>query len=371
LIISFRNYYSLLKTLEMKNNPLVLAALLGILVSGCSKNEEPSLQLATRPQEIKMPSWAGIEFIRPDVPPYDGNLSTDSESRGVTTVPPGTNQLQAIINSAPNNETIKLLPGIHTEDATLVINHKIKLTGAPGAVLSLGGLVGLLVSGANGTQVTNLEVVNNAGSVVAVVVENSSQVQIKVNEISGFAFSVALEQADHASVTNNSIAGTGEGHGVTVINGDFANVSGNDISNNFFGIWACDRQGTCTNNTVQNNVVGIILCKATAVDFPSGITGGSEMQGNNWLITNNTATGNGWGYLVIDGAFENTLSNNAGAGNTTDMELAGETNLLFGMFTPTSANNTVNVGGSSMDVIDCGLNNVVHGTTPLAGPCSI
>ena len=355
----------------MKTIQLVIATLFGILVFGCSNNEVLSPQLATRPQEIKLPTWEGIEFIRPDVPPYDGHDATGIESRGITTVPPGTNQLQAIINSAANNETIQLLPGTHTEEATLVINHKVKLTGAPGAVLSLGGLVGLLVTGANGTQVTNLAIVNNAESVLAVLVENSSQVQIKVNEISGFAFSVALDEANHGSVTNNSIVGTGQGHGIVVINGDFANVSGNLVSNNFFGIWACDRQGTCINNTLQDNFIGVILCKATAVDFPAGITEGSEMPGNNWLITNNTATGNAWGYLVIDGAFENTLSNNTGDGNVTDMELAGETNLLFGIFTPTSVNNTVNVGGSNMDVIDCGLNNVVHGTTPLAGPCSI
>jgi len=355
----------------MKNNHLVLAALFGFLVFGCSKNEEPSPQLATRPQEIKRQTWAGFEFTRPDVPPYEGHAATEVESRGVTTVSPGTNQLQAIINSAPNNETITLLPGIHTEDATLVINHKIKLTGSSGAVLSLGGLVGLLVSGADGTQVTNLEVVNDGGSVLAIVVENSSQVQIKVNEISGFAFSITLEQANHASVMNNTIVGTGEGYAVTNIDGDFTNVSGNTISNNYFGIWACDREGTCNNNYLQNNVVGFMLCKATATDFPLGITDGAEMPGNNWHITNNTAIGNSWGYLVIDGTFENTLSNNTGSGNVTDMELAGETNLLFNIFTPTTYNNTVNVGNSGMDVIDCGLNNVVHGTTPLAGPCSI
>ncbi len=355
----------------MKNKHLFCAALLGILIFGCAKNEDTSPQTATRPQQIKLRTMAGMDFVRPEVPPYVGN-DADVESRGVTTVSPGTNQLQAIINNAGNNETIRLLPGTHTEDATLIINHKIKLTGDPGAVLSLGGFIGVLVSGANGTQITNLEISNSSSSFLGLGVENSSNVQIKNNYISSFAISVALEQANHAIVLNNTIIGNGQGDGIDVINGDFVKITGNSISNCSFGIWACDRNGICTNNNIQNSFIGIILCKVPAGSFPLGNgTGGAEMPGNNWLISNNTATGNVWGYLAIDGSFENTLSNNTGGSNATDMELAGDTNFLFGFFTPTSSNNTVNVGGSGMDVIDCGLNNVVHGTTPLSGPCSI
>ncbi len=355
----------------MKNNQLIIAAVFGILLFGCSKTEQPSPEKATRPQKIQLQTMEGMEFTRPVVPVYLGDEAV--ESRGVTTVSPGTNQLQAIINNAANNETIRLLPGTHTEDATLVINHKVKLTGDAGAVLSLGGFIGVLVSGANGAQVTDLDIVNNGGSFMAIGVENSNQVQIKGNAISGFAYSVVLEQANHAKVLNNTIAGTGVGDGVVVINGDYANVSGNNVSNAFFGIWACDRNGTCINNNVQNSVIGIIACNVPPGSFPLGTgTGGAEMPANNWNISNNYASGNVWGYMVIDGSFENTLSNNATGGNVIDMELVGPTTVLFfPLVTPTSHDNTVNVGGSGMDVIDCGVDNVVHGTTPLAGPCSI
>lgn len=352
----------------MKNKHLFFAALMGILFVGCSKKEDPSPQkVVDRPQRIELRTMKGMEFVRPDVPPYTGS---EIESRGVTVVPPGTNQLQAIINNAGNGETIRLLAGTHTEDATLVINHKVKLTGDPGAVLSLGGFVGVLVTGANGTQITNLTI-GFTGDIACIGVENSNHVQIKSNNIQAVGYSaIALEQANHASVMNNTITGNGLCDGIDVINGDFVNIAGNTISNTSFGIWCCDRKGTCTNNNIQNSFIGIILCKVPAGIFPLGNgTGGAEMPGNNWHISNNSATGNVWGYLAIDGSYENTLSNNTGGGNAIEMELAGDS-FIFGFFTPTSQDNTVNAGGSNMPVIDCGLNNVVHGTTPLTGPCS-
>ncbi len=354
----------------MKIKNLFFAALLGILFVGCSKKEDQSPQkVVDRPQRIELRTMKGMEFVRPEVPPYTGS---EIESRGVTVVPPGTNQLQAIINNAGNGETIRLLAGTHTEDATLVINHKVKLTGDAGAVLSLGGFIGVLVTGANGTSISNIELLNAGGSIIGIGVENSSLVSITGNGFSGFTHSIALEQANHAKVTGNTIAGTGAGFGVTVINGDFVLVSGNNISANYFGIWACDRKGTAVNNNTHGNVIGIILCKVPAGGFPLGTgTGGAEFSCNEWNVSNNNASGNIWGYLIIDGSFENILSNNTGSDNLIDMELAGDTNLTFGFFTPTSENNTVNVGGSGMDVIDCGVDNVVHGTTPLPGPCTI
>ncbi len=353
----------------MKN--LFLFAVLSAMLFGCSKDEiHQDLQVEKKLTTIQMPTLAGIDFTPPEVPPYLGGDVSSVDSRGITTVEPGTNQLQDIINNAKNNETIKLLTGTHTEDATLVINHKIKLTGESDAVLSLNGFIGLLVSDANGTKISDLEIENSGGSVIGIGVENSSHVEIKDNSMSGFDWSIALEQANHARVNDNSIVGTGAGVGVTVVNGDFVHISGNDVSVGVFGIWACDRKGTCTNNTTTNNLMGVILCKVPEGSLPLGTgTGGSEFPGNEWHITNNTSTDNVWGYIAVDGAHDNTLSNNEGGNNTIDMELAQATNNFFGFFTPTSANNTVNIGGGNITIIDCGVNNVVHGGVPLSGPC--
>jgi nitrous oxidase accessory protein NosD len=354
----------------MKINILSLAAFACILLLGCSKNEDQIEQKVDREINLRRAILAGKNMVRPEVPAYTGDV-TAVESRGVTVVSPGVNQLQAIINNAGNNETIRLLAGTHTETNTLVINHKVKLTGDPGAILSLGGPLGLLVSNATGASVNNLKIEGTSGGWLAVGVENSDQVSIKSNHISGFDWLVILEQANHANVSNNTMVGNGFGDGVVVMNGDFATVSGNNVSNTFFGIWSCDRKGVCSNNTLQNCLVGYILCKVPVGSFPLGTgTGGAEMPGNNWKVINNSSSENVWGYLIIDGSFENTLTNNSASNNLIDMELAGDTNNLFGFFTPTSANNTVNAGSSNMTIIDCGLNNVVHGATAQSGPCS-
>ncbi len=363
------NHLFTLKILKMNMKNLFLFVILSAMIIGCSKNEtQQELQVEQRLTTIQLPTLAGVDFDRPEVPIYLGDTSV--ESRGITTVAPGTNQLQAIINNAKNNETIKLLAGTHTEDVTLVINHKIKLIGEPGAVLSLGDFIGLLVTTANGTKISDLEIENNGGSVIGIGVENSDHVEIKDNVMSGFDWSIALEQANHAKVKSNSIVGAGAGVGITVVNGDFVHISGNNVSVGVFGIWACDRKGTCINNTTTNNLMGVILCKVPEGSLPLGTgTGGSEFPGNEWHIINNTSTDNVWGYIAVDGAHDNILSNNEGGNNAIDMELAQSTNNFFGFFTPTSANNTVNIGGGNITVIDCGVDNVVNGGTPLPGPC--
>jgi hypothetical protein len=354
----------------MKFKLLCLTAIFGLLTAACSKIEDANAPVVERSPQLKMQTLKGFNFTLPVVPAYV-ETSAPIEKK-VISVAPGSNQLQSILNNAAPNATIRLLAGTHTENNAVVINRKVRLTGEPGAILSLGGFFGLVVSGADGTIVEKLTIVNAGASLAALAVENADHIQIRNNAFSGFSFSVVLEQADHAKVTGNSMTGNGGGHGVTVINGDYVNVSGNDIAGMLFGVWACDRKGKCVGNRVESSLVGIILCKVPAGSFPLGTGGGgSEYPGNNWQVTNNTSNGNLYGYLVIDGANHNTLSNNRGANNlVTDMELTAETNNLFGFFTPTSSNNTVNVGGSDMEIIDCGVNNTVHGGTALSGPCS-
>ena len=47
--------------------------------------------------------------------------------------------------------------------------------------------------------------------------------------------------------------------------------------------------------------------------------------------------------MVVDGSKDNTLRNNAASGNVYDIELNGDS-FLFGFFTPTSRNSTVQTG---------------------------
>lgn len=77
------------------------------------------------------------------------------------------------------------------------------------------------------------------------------------------------------------------------------------------------------------------------------------------------------GYLVIDGANHNTLTNNFASNNVrVDYDFAGDSN-RFGFFTPKCFNNTAHISKGNT-VKDCGDNNTITGGVRIdtnAVPC--
>ena len=352
-------------------------AVFGLLFfAGCSKSDEPTPVQQTSTPDIHLLSQAKLELDLPEAPLYDPTVA-DERAGGVIKVSPGVDQLQAVINSAGNNAKIKLLAGSHVETNTLIINHPVTLTAEAGATLSLNGILGLYILNTQGVKISDMTIVNGGGTYFGIAVDHSAHVTVEGNTLTGFPVAVTLAQGDHAKVHGNTMTAAGlfpEEHGVVVANGDHVSVKDNDISGFIFGIWACDHNGLAVGNTLYNNLIGLILCKVPPGGLPfGGGTGGSEFPATNWTCVNNDSYSNVYGYMVIDGANNNTLSNNTASSDNflIDMELVFETNLLFGFFTPTSHDNTVNVGGADIDIIDCGVNNLVHGGTAAIGPCSI
>lgn len=368
----------------MKNFLTFFTLSLCLFFVACHKNEDHSLETETqpeRPSNISFTNLNNYDINIPDVPPYAGaeELAEEGASeRGQTyELSPGTNQLQAVINAASAGDKIVLLEGTHIEDETIVINRRIKLEGEEGAILSLGGLLGIYVIDARKTEIRDLTIVNGGTAVFGIAVESTNKFELEENHISGFAYSVSIEDSWKVEINDNTIIGSdptpGTSLGITVINGNKAEVSGNDVSSCGFGIWACDLDGEAKGNTIHGNGVGFILCKVPegsfAAVFSSG-TGGSENPATGWEVDDNTAFNNIWGYLVVDGARDNKMDGNEGYDNAfLDMELAGETNLLFGFTTPTSKGNEVDAG--DMNYIDCGEDNEVENGVEAGVPCSI
>jgi parallel beta-helix repeat protein len=88
-------------------------------------------------------------------------------------------------------------------------------------------------------------------------------------------------------------------------------------------------------------------------------------------VRSNTASNNGRGYLVIDGANNNTLQRNAATGSQFyDLELTADT-YRFGFLTPASYHNTVKE--KNRTVKDCGNGNRILQAATLvdttADPC--
>jgi len=279
--------------------------------------------------------------------------------------------------------TVLLQSGMHFESGTVEISAPVTLVGKRGAVLESvttpAGAYPLLVEaalhvrGTTNVTIKGLELRPAAGSDgnCAVLIEDADDVLVADNTIQGYQFGVLNQGGDGVEITGNRIRvstrwQTGEvpeAHGIVNINGLGTRITDNRVSDGLFGIWACDRDGRASGNTVSTSFIGLILCKVPNESFLiSGQDRPSATSGAGWQVHGNFASANDWGYLVIDGANNNTLTNNAASGSGTyDMELTADT-FRFGFLTPAAFDNTVNAGAHKNLVIkDCGNNNTVTG----------
>ncbi|MBR9922928.1 MAG: hypothetical protein GYB31_19045 [Bacteroidetes bacterium] len=347
---------------------ILLSAVL--ILSGCSKNAvEENSQIPQPFQSIEFPGiMSDMEFEPFEIPKSNQQAAMLVSGREMILVNPGIDQLQHLINKATPNTTIVLKEGLHKETGTLVLNKRITLIGEGEATLALGGQIGMFIYRSENVEIKNLEIVNLKGSFIGLAADNSNHLKLEENDFSGFPVSIILERSNYAEVQNNIILGTGnfaEDLGITVTNGSYTHIEGNEIYGNAFGIWVSDAKGVVTNNYTHDNMIGIILCKIPDGSIPfGGGTGGSESPASEWKIVKNVTETNGWGVLLIDGAHNNLLAENTAAHNSfTDIELAGETNQLFGFFTPTSFNNVVYAKGKKLEVINNGKDNSISGSS--------
>ncbi|MCB9070361.1 MAG: hypothetical protein H6629_21505 [Calditrichae bacterium] len=124
----------------------------------------------------------------------------------------------------------------------------------------------------------------------------------------------------------------------------------------------CDKNGRFNNNELFNNYIGLILCNVPPNNFPlpDGTLAGSLTPAESWRVKGNNSHDNfDAGYLVIDGANHNRLTNNAANNNGTyDIELVSDS--CVSGFNPTSYENVV-ITNQYPDIIikDCGIDNLI------------
>ena len=304
-----------------------------------------------------------------------------------------TDKLQHAVNTVGANGVVVLMPGNHYESGTVTLSHRVAILGFPGAKIHSGVQNTSVVSyvqpaihilNASHTLVAGVSFVPSAGAEdggAVFLIENSNHVLTALNKSQGFQFGVILEKSNYNHIVGNQIITTSlwptliEAHGITVINGKKANVRYNHISNSFFGVWACDEGGLFKDNYMDNSYLGLILCNVPAASFPlpSGQAVGSQTPGTKWTVVKNQSDNHVFaGYLVIDGANNNVLTNNKASGNGAyDIELVGDS-YRFGFLTPSSYDNIVNDAGQNLTIKDCGNNNTVNGGNAVditADPC--
>jgi parallel beta-helix repeat protein len=294
--------------------------------------------------------------------------------------------LAAAIASAGANGTVIVKTGTHTESGTVLIGNPINIIGEPGSILQCGTspsppfpitvIATLDIQNTENVLVRGLQFEPlGASANCAVLIERSLGVRVLDNTITGFELGVVLQYADQATIRGNTVSGN-PFYGIVIVNGASAMVSDNAVSEAVFGIFAGDRDGAALHNSVSACFVGTILCHLPPDTLIiSGDTTGAHTRCNGWHIEGNSATGNAWGYEVIDGSYNNLLVNNAASNNAEyDIELAGDTT-RYGFFAPASHDDVVIAGSQTGLVVkDCGTHDVIHGEVKLvdnsSDPCN-
>ncbi len=295
---------------------------------------------------------------------------------------------QAIEDVCPNG-TIILAAGEHVENEGVVISKQVTIKGNDGAVLKIHSQLdnssldilnidaALHILDVQKVKIENLNIIpllTDGGT--AILVQNADKCRIVDNDIQAHQMGVVVEQSNKVWIGNNIIhvadgwinGEFDDAHGVVIVNGENATIKENEITGALFGMWLCDKKGISSGNSTFGNYIGQILCNVPPYfELPNGTVTGAEVPCTNWNVNNNVAQNNfDTGYLVIDGANKNHLTNNEGGNNGTyDIELVGDS-YRFGFLTPLSYQNTVTTGSfGNLLIKDCGVNNTINGNATI------
>lgn len=319
-----------------------------------------------------------------------------AEDRANVTLPAGSvDGLAAAIAAAGPGGKVTVACGNHYESGTVEITFPVKIVGQSGAVMIFSDLPAAVaapgptslvpafyVNDAAGVRISGLRIkTDGEAAICGILLRDSPDAKILGNNITDFQFPIYLAGADDAKISDNGVQGLGSGfaggfqYGITVAGGASVLIADNTISQCGSGIFPCHTEGEALRNELNDNIIGILLCTSPALfELPDGSISGAVESSNLWLVSKNEANGNTWGYLVIDGAFDNVLFKNKASNNAFyDIELAGESS-RFGFPMPTSSNSTVVSNGNLNGVIikDCAPGSVIIGGTPVdtnVDPC--
>lgn len=305
--------------------------------------------------------------------------SDEASSRGIITVPAGSNDaIMAAVKAAGHGGTVILESGMHFESAPLFFDKPVKLKGKPGAIVEINVAEqdpsifpwpvnpAIHIKGVGLAKIEGIEVrpKNDNGS-AAILLENAPSARIQNNTFKNFFNGIFIYKSNGVRITNNHVIGYSDSvWGITVIEGNYSKIDGNEVESYAVGLYASDKKGEMKENDVHENSIGILLCTVPAwIVHPDGTLMKAPDAANKWVIKGNTADNNTWAYLVIDGAYRNFVFQNAASNSSLyDIECAGETS-RFGFPAPTSSNNKVVSLGQYRNLVvkDCGINNTMYG----------
>lgn len=305
-------------------------------------------------------------------------LAPNTPAKSRVELPAGSRDgLAAAVARAGRDGIVIVKTGTHSESGTVVVTFPVRIVGESGAVIKCGNsfvpgnpipvVPTIHILGTERVVIEGLQF-RAAGPLAntAVLIEKSSHVRMLQNDLAAFEMGIVLQFANHVVIRGNTLANN-PAYGILVVNGASATIEENVVSGSGFGIFASDRDGLAEKNQLSSCFVGIILCHLPpgAVNI-SGDISGAQTRCSRWLAEGNIATGNTWGYQVIDGSHECVLVNNAASGNSQyDIELVGQTS-RYGFSSPPCFDNVVIAGQQKELVVkDCGDNDIIIGDVDL------
>lgn len=373
----------------MKKLSLLLFAAM-LLLFACQKDTTPTADNPTDPKLAAIEARLAKALAEADALLAEKDDAADD--RANVTLPAGSNNgLAAAIAAAGPGGKVTVASGNHYESGTVEITFPVKIVGQSGAVFHWSGLNAPIVAPtvqldpalhvrADDVTIKDLEIDPGAnGAVNAILLEDAHNAKIQNNTMHHFQFAIVFADADNAKISNNDMTGAGIGFpGFTwplvIMGGNNTLIADNTVSDATAALFPCDHSGEAVRNTLSNSVAGILLCTADWIVLPDGTPLPRPQSANDWMVSKNESSGNLWGYLVIDGAFNNVLFKNEASNNALyDIELCGETS-RFGWPMPTSSNSTVISNGNLNHIIikDCAPGSVIIGGTLVdtnADPC--
>jgi hypothetical protein len=373
---------------DMRRLTLVILTVIAFSVVGCgTKTPVEPTNNSTAKIDIPTINTADLDRMERLAAQPDGGFNTIAHGRHAVVVPSGSNDaLAAAIASAGDHGVVLLKAGSHTESGMITVDVSVSIIGEHGAqVISSAGTLNAdlptvvepaFYVTADDVVIQNLVISSAPGDGnTAFLIQGGDDAIIFNNQINGFQYGILVNRADRVHLWSNTIVCSGawqtgevgDAEGIVVVNGAYASVLKNEVSNALFGIWPCGSNGQIAFNKAHDSYIGIIFCKVPDGSFllPNGTIDGSEVSSTGWFATMNVTNNNlTTGFLAIDGANHCLMVSNASSGNGTyDIELSGDS-YRFGFLTPTSSYMTFIAGlYPTIEVKDCGLHNTIIGGT--------
>jgi Right handed beta helix region len=360
---------------------LCLLTTLAFAIVSCAKEQN-----LINEQQIRQDIQNALQQIQ-TVQKVDMDIKTRIAAKIIVVDGGSNNALAQALKDAGDGGIVYLRTGLHSETASIVISSKVTIIGETGAILKVNSLASIMnpsngvteihpaihVFNTSKTIIMNLEIqpTDNDGS-TAILYENALLCASMNCTIKSFMFSIMVERSNQMTVMDNKITSStlwqsnpGLMAGVINTSGVDTWIANNEIETAGVGIFLSDVKGNAIKNKVRKGRAGVVLCHVIpkSLKLPNEHYTGGEFSTGDWQITDNQSDDNiQFGFLIVDGSFNNTLEGNTTSGNGIyDIHLTMKGTKFAPTPTTEASHDNIVKANATQKIKDCGDRNIVTG----------